>query len=149
MAPIFLNRAYYSNDKLERLKWITTFWISQLHLSSLQTKPFNPILGETFQIKIANLDLYYEQIGNKPPTCAFYGFNCLYKIYGVVSVEARSGPNSCKAFKAGNYFIEFCDGNKFELIQAPVILKGINMGIRTFNYRKCSLVFDRVSFLKF
>jgi hypothetical protein len=146
MAPIFLSRAYYSTDKLERLKWITTYLFSQLHLSSLQSKPFNPIIGETLQMKIANLDLYYEQTVNKPPTCCFHGISPLYTIHGSISIEARTGANSCKAYKSGNYFIEFCDGQKYELIQAPIILKGINVGVRTFNYRRCSLVYDRVSF---
>lgn len=144
MAPIFLNRAYYSVDYLERLKWVTTFLVTQLHLSPMQSKPFNPILGETFQVKVGDCDMYYEQIMNKPPTCAFYCTAPTYSISGHLSIEAKTMPNSCKACKYGKYTVTFSDGHSYELQQAPVIIKGLSMGQRTFNYRKCSIVIDKV-----
>ena len=68
LAPIFLSKAAYSSDKIERLKWVTTYLMSSLHFSVIQIKPFNPIIGETFQCRIGNIDLYIEQTVNHPIT---------------------------------------------------------------------------------
>ena len=53
-----MNCAYFSlqgaNDLpyKERMKSVCTFFISQLNYSLIGYKPFNPILGETFQSTI-------------------------------------------------------------------------------------------------
>ena len=57
-APIFLTKAALSKDKIERLKLIAAYLISYLHMSVIQLKPFNPIIGETFQCRIGNIDIY-------------------------------------------------------------------------------------------
>ena len=55
LAPYYLTRAAYCPDVLERLKWVTVHLLSFLHLTTTQVKPFNPIIGETFQCRIGNL----------------------------------------------------------------------------------------------
>ena len=55
LAPIFLTKAAFCKDKFERLKWVTTYLMSFLHFSVIQIKPFNPIIGETFQCRIGYL----------------------------------------------------------------------------------------------
>ena len=72
-APYYLNHAYYSKNPFERLKWITVLLMSQCYISTFQTKPFNPIIGETFQCKIGDLNFYLEQTVNHPITANFYG----------------------------------------------------------------------------
>jgi hypothetical protein len=58
LAPLLLTKAAYSNDKFERIKWVTSYLMSFLHFSVIQLKPFNPIIGETFQCRVGNIDLY-------------------------------------------------------------------------------------------
>jgi hypothetical protein len=123
---------------------VTTYLISQLHLSPIQTKPFNPILGETYQIKIGDLDYYSEQVANKPPTAAFYGNSHFYNIYGTISLEAKTGANSIKATKYGKYIVKFKDGYEYELNVPQVIVKGLNIGKRQFNFRRSTYVIDKV-----
>jgi Oxysterol-binding protein len=49
-GPQFLNRAATSTvDPLERFKLVATFALSGLHNTCRPGKPFNPILGETFE----------------------------------------------------------------------------------------------------
>lgn len=108
------------------------------------SKPFNPILGETFQCNISGLKIYIEHIYNKPPTYLFYCFSNNYKIYGHQIVEAKTGTNSVKAFKRGKYTIKFADNSEFEIEPPSVLISGITMGKRTFNYRKSALVIDKV-----
>ena len=71
-APYFLSKAYFSTDRLERLKWDTSYFVSSYHLSVTQIKPFNPIIGETYQCRLGDLDIYLEQTVNHPITANFY-----------------------------------------------------------------------------
>ena len=44
-----------------------SYAISSLHCSTTMFKPFNPILGETFQCKVNNSMFYIEQTSHHPP----------------------------------------------------------------------------------
>ena len=154
-SPIFLSRAYYATSQMEKLKWVTTFLLSQLYLSTLQTKPFNPIIGETFQTKIGSMNVYCELIVNKPPTCSFYCIddNKTYKFYGYVGTVASTGANSCKATKRGKIILEFKDGSKYRIYYPNIYLSGVNVGNKLFNYKNVALIVDEinqyVSYIKF
>lgn len=50
-GPIFLNRASNTSDPIERMRNVISFGISGLYMLCKQMKPFNPILGETYQVK--------------------------------------------------------------------------------------------------
>jgi hypothetical protein len=45
-------------------------------------KPFNPILGETYQTIIDGCPVYGEQISHHPPISAVFMKGRGYKIYG-------------------------------------------------------------------
>jgi hypothetical protein len=143
-APVYLTRAFYSTTILDRMKWVTTFLISQLHLSPLQFKPFSPILGETFQCKIGDMDIYVEQTVSKPLVSNFYMTtkSGLYKIYGHISTDASTGANSVKAKKTGMFTVEFKDDQKYNLYFPSVNIHGTTMGKRLFNYKNYALVCD-------
>ena len=154
-APIILNKIYYISNPIEKLKYMTSFIISQIYLSPLRIKPFNPLLGETFQIKIGNLNCYFEQTMIYPPTTNFFCFDSdrLYKIYGYISIYTRTGINNCKVLKLGHIFIEYKDGQKYKIYYPSYYIGGITIGKRSFNVKDSSLVIDEtnrlVSFIKF
>ena len=83
-APYILNKVNFIIDPIEKLKYMTTFIISQLYLSVIRIKPIEPLLGETYQVKIANLNCYLEQTNTDPAITHIYCFDTdnLYKIYG-------------------------------------------------------------------
>ena len=143
-APIFLTKAAYSNDKIERLKWVTTYLMSCLHFSVIQIKPFNPIIGETFQCRIGNFDLYIEQTVNHPITLNIYGkeINSEFIMYGHLITDASLHINTLESTRLGKCFIKFKDGTLFRVILPPINLKGLSMGDRMFNYFDKSLVLD-------
>ena len=146
IAPIFLSRAFYSVDVIERLKWSTTLIVAQLHLSPLQTKPFSPILGETFQCKIGDLNVYIEQTEHKPNiTFNFYmaASDNSYKVTGYITIDASTGANSIKAKKTGKFLIQFKDGVVHELYFPRVHVKGTTIGKRLFNFKHVAVVADR------
>jgi hypothetical protein len=141
-APIFISRAYYSTNRIEKLKWVTIFLISQLHISPIQTKPFNPIIGETFQCRIADLNYYAELTYHKIPTWNFYIIDDdkKFKIYGYIQTDASSGVNSCKIIKRGTIKVDFLDGNVYEIFYPRIEVSGLTMGKRTFNFTKEAVV---------
>ena len=144
LAPIFLTKAALSNDKFERLKWVTTYLMSSLHFSVIQIKPFNPIIGETFQCRIGNIDLYIEQTVNHPITLNIYGkeINGEFIMYGHLITDASIHVNSLYTSRLGKYFIKFKDGTLFRVIMPPITLKGLSMGDRIFNFIDKGLVID-------
>lgn len=142
--PYFISRACYAKDKMEKLKWIVVNLISILHISTIQTQPFKPVLGETFQCKIGNFVFYVENTQSEPLCLNFYGYDeeKNYKIYGYQISDISTRPNSILASKVGKYYIELKDGSKYLLRLPNVSLKGINIGDRIFNYVDKLLVLD-------
>lgn len=142
--PYFITRACFAKDKIEKLKWIVVHLFSVLHISTIQTQPFKPVLGETFQCKIGDFVFYVENTKSVPLVNNFYGFdvNNNYKIYGHQISDITSRPNGILASKIGKYFIELKDGTKYLLRMPNVSLKGISMGDRLFNYVDKVVVVD-------
>jgi hypothetical protein len=68
-----LNTATKSEDAETRLQWVATFAVSAL-ASNLERmgKPFNPLLGETFELRRRNFRIISEQVGHHPPVSAFH-----------------------------------------------------------------------------
>jgi hypothetical protein len=144
LAPIILSKAAFSNDKIERLKWVTTYLMSFLHFSVIQIKPFNPIIGETFQCRIGNIDYYVEQTVNHPITLNIYGkeINGEFIIYGHLITDASVYLNSLYTSRLGKCFIKFKDSTLFRVIMPPITLKGLSLGDRLFNFIDKGLVID-------
>jgi hypothetical protein len=144
LAPILLSKAAFSNDKIERLKWVTTYLMSFLHFSVIQIKPFNPIIGETFQCRIGNIDYYVEQTVNHPITLNIYGkeINGEFIIYGHLITDASVYLNSLYTSRLGKCFIKFKDDTLFRVIMPPITLKGLSLGDRLFNFIDKGLVLD-------
>ena len=136
LAPFYLTKAYYSHDKIERLKWVTAYLISSFHFCVSQIKPFNPIIGETFQCKIGPLEIYIEQTANHPITFNFYikEDNDLYTNYGYLIIDASVNVNSVTGSRFGNFYIKFKDNNLFQIRVPSIIIMGITMGDRIYNF---------------
>lgn len=143
-APYILNKVHFLSDPIEKLKTMTSFIISQLYLSVLRIKPFNPLLGETYQVKIANLNCYFEQTNVNTPTTNIYCFDSdgVYKIYGYISLSTKIGINNIKVIKYGKLFIEFKSGNKYQVYYPSYHIGGITIGKRSFNITNSSLILD-------
>jgi hypothetical protein len=104
-----------------------------------------PIIGETFQCVIGNLQIYIEQTVAKPPTSNIYCISPNYKIYGYITTNASTGANSIKAVKTGKFIVEFNDGIRHEIYFPQVHIKGTTVGKRTFNYKHVAMVCDKAN----
>jgi hypothetical protein len=112
-------------------------------------KPFNPILGETFQTKIGNTEIYLEQTSHHPPILNFYIFNPKFKCFGYEAIEATTGANSVVADRKGKYFICFKDGTLYKLIRPKLRLTGTTIGKRLTNFLDELVVEDLVNLKSF
>jgi Oxysterol-binding protein len=72
-GPVYLKRAGLMTDKLERFRNIVAFSISGLWNMGGQKKPFNPILGETYQAHWPDgSSIQIEHTSHHPPICNYY-----------------------------------------------------------------------------
>ena len=92
-----LNKADEEPKQEMRLCYIAAFIIGEIFLNNGRTlKPFNPIIGETYEyfINDKNFRYYAEQVCHKPPVTAFIGENPNFELYG-----DTLGNTSFKFFK--------------------------------------------------
>ena len=64
-------------------------------------KPFNPILGETYQGLIDGCPVYGEQISHHPPISSLFMEGRGYKIYGSFEAKVEMGVNSASGINEG------------------------------------------------
>lgn len=71
-APIFLRQAALETDHLERLKLVITSVVAGMYGSVKQLKPFNPLLGETYQGYYDDgTRIFCEHTSHHPPISNF------------------------------------------------------------------------------
>jgi hypothetical protein len=114
-APVYLTRAAETDDPVERMKNVICFCMSTLYYGTRQLKPFNPILGETYQGHFSDgTAIFIEHISHHPPI-AYYcviGPENSYKFYGFYEFTARVSGNSVIGRQKGPNIIEFHDGGR-------------------------------------
>ena len=61
------------NDQVKRLAVIAVYSISMFTMAErINTKPFNPLLGETYELMTQDFQLIAEQVSHHPPITASY-----------------------------------------------------------------------------
>lgn len=112
-APLFLKQAADTNNHLERFKKVIAFAVSSLYICTSQYKPFNPILGETFQGNFSDgTQIYCEHTSHHPPVTNFLvqPENKGYEYWGHYEFTGSMGTNSLKSGLRGPNNIKFADG---------------------------------------
>lgn len=136
--------------KIERIKLVTTFFIYNLHHMLYGYKPFNPILGETFQCEIkseddsiGNIKLYCEQISHHPPIFNFYAKHELFTIWGYRATTVNGGGNSITASINGRFNIQFNDDAVLTFKYGQFVMSGLLFGQRSSNFKGNFVVEDK------
>lgn len=136
-APFFLTKASNEVDPIERLKWVVTFAISGLSNTCAPKKPFNPILGETFEATYDDgTQVFCEQSSHHPPITNWemIGPGKNYHFYGHGEWSASFRGNSVRGRQLGAHIIEFPDGGKIEYHLPDVWVRGVMLGDRIVEY---------------
>lgn len=145
----YLNFAAESSS-LERMKYLTSFLVHSFHLNLYSYKPFNPVIGETFQsiVKIpdspelGSINVYAEQTSHHPPILNFLAIHDKYKVYGHRGGSVKGAGNSIVADVSGSYFIEFNDNTKYSVRYGQYEMSGILIGQRQANFKGNFIIED-------
>ncbi|OQR99288.1 hypothetical protein ACHHYP_07092 [Achlya hypogyna] len=123
-APNYLGRAADSTEVLERFKLTMTFAIAGWHHGVGCMKPFNPILGETFQAEFADgAEVFGEHTSHHPPISFLQIVGPKYTI-GAQSIMNGSMQGNCLVqVQQGPVRVSFTDGTVIEFA-----LPGVRMG---------------------
>ncbi|DAZ92710.1 TPA: hypothetical protein N0F65_012835 [Lagenidium giganteum] len=130
-APNYLHAAAEQTDPLERFKLVITCAFAGLHHGVGQLKPFNPILGETFQTMLNDgTEVCCEHTSHHPPISYFQLINNDFSISGHIlfgfSVSMKS--NAFYQASKGPIRVSFADGTvityRLPLLQSSGLLWG-------------------------
>ena len=133
-APKYLNAAADCKDPVERIANVVAFSLSSLILCCSQSKPFNPLLGETNQGSFSDGTRYYcEHTSHHPPITHFLleGPNKKFRMHGYYEFIGKMGKNSLTSGLRGPNTIEFEDGVKIRFNAPDFRLGGTMYGDRT------------------
>ena len=100
--PELLDRAARADTEAERLAWMCAFCTSVYGQVERTWKPFNPILGETFQLNVGNGVRYLaEQCSHHPPIGVAHAENELWE-YDITSTpKTKFLGNSLEVYPVG------------------------------------------------
>lgn len=101
-------------DPISRLELIGAHYaISQSSHSYRFYKPFNPILGETYELRNDEKGFVFvsEQVSHHPPIAAMQFQLPNLRGYGSVQIHLKFWGNSCDAIVEGGWTYEFLDSN--------------------------------------
>ncbi|XP_014261857.1 oxysterol-binding protein 1-like [Cimex lectularius] len=127
-----LNKAAQIADSLEQCAYVAAFAISAYSSTAERlAKPFNPILGETFEFD--NLEKggwrsLAEQVSNRPPTTAFFVEGRKWKLSQLFSMHSTFPGNKMEFSPITSIHLEFESGNKYRWGKVKTVLHDIIHG---------------------
>jgi len=149
LVPLFLTKAAEETDPVERMKYVIAFAISGLHYSARQVKPFNPLLGETFQGKFEDgTEISCEHTSHHPPITNFYLTNPKWKFYGRYELKGSLSKNTLIMHQDGPNVVDFLDGHKIRFHYPLVKVGGMLFGDRAVRFSGLMLVYDNKNHYK-
>lgn len=85
--PFYLEKAAAIKEPHIQIKYVIASGIASSLIYMTMDKPFNPILGETYQCWIDGCPIYFEQISHHPPIAAFMMKGRGYTVSGCVEAK--------------------------------------------------------------
>jgi hypothetical protein len=131
------------------MKNIITFAVAGLYVSVSQLKPFNPLLGETYEGYFEDgTKIYCEHTSHHPPIANFYLTNPEWKFYGRYEMIAKLDTNTLYIWQDGPNIIEFKDGSKIQFHLPGIKCSGMLLGDRTCYYHGVARFIDKKNKIK-
>lgn len=97
-----LDKADACQDPHERFAWLAAYCVSPFGAAERAWKPFNPILGETFELDAGNGVRYLaEQVSHHPPVCAAHAENSHFQYDLVSAPTTKFLGNSLEVYPYG------------------------------------------------
>lgn len=126
-----LNRAAKTEDPAERMAWVVAFTMGPFAAVERPWKPFNPILGETFEYEKPEIGVKYlaEQVSHHPPVGASHAENDLWAYDLVSAPKTKFLGNSVEVYPIGRTRI-YLKGTQetFSLVPPPTKAHNVIIG---------------------
>ncbi|EIE27493.1 hypothetical protein COCSUDRAFT_21423 [Coccomyxa subellipsoidea C-169] len=133
-----LEKAVDATDPIKRMQYVVGFVIGGLRRQTSTLKPFNPILGETYQgVYSSGVRVHAEQISHHPPVSSWQVADPDGKFIfsGSGNWKASARGNSIKGQQAGVNRVHFSrDGAVITWELPSLLLRGILWGERSLKY---------------
>ncbi len=151
-----LDKAAVTEDPYKRMAHVVAYTMGPFAAVERAWKPFNPILGETFELHKADKGIKYiaEQVSHHPPIGASHAENDLWEYDLVSAPKTKFLGNSVEVYPVGRTRIKLKGtGDEFTLIPPPTKAHNVIIGktwidthgeyklINTITGAKVSLIF--------
>lgn len=131
----FLNKAALPNiSPIDRITYIALFAISSYHSCQFRasTKPFNPLLGETFEYQNESFKFIAEQVSHHPPLSAAYAIshNKTWKFLQVMRYKTKFWGRSMELLPSGSLMVTI-DDEEYKWNKITTCIQGLISGQRS------------------
>lgn len=126
-----LDKAATVEDPAERMAWVVAFTMGPFAAVERPWKPFNPILGETFEYQKKDKGIKYiaEQVSHHPPIGASHAENDLWTYDLVSAPKTKFLGNSVEVYPIGRTRIHLkATGETFSLVPPPTKAHNVIIG---------------------
>ena len=137
--PNYIIPAAKSEDPIFRMKKVISAAIGGLYVSAKQLKPFNPLLGETYQAVFPqqNINVFIEHTSHHPPIANFLLTHMDFKFWGRYEFLAKLEGitrNTVIMHQNGPNHVDFNDGNRITFHWPHLQIDGLTHGDRVCKY---------------
>lgn len=149
-APQYLSQAYLL-DPIARMKSVIGFALAGLYVSVSQVKPFNPIIGETYQASFGDgTKIYCEHTNHHPPISNFLMVGKNFRFFGRYEYLAKPNTtfNELKMYQEGPNIVEFQKGDRVEFNLPGGKVMGLMSGDRLLKWHGIMKFLDKKNGLK-
>lgn len=111
-------------NAIKRLAYVAIYSISQLTICERNaTKPFNPLIGETYEFVNNDMEFLSEQVSHHPPVTANFcrGKNANYKLWNNQKTNTKFKGKSLDFTQQFKTYIEFEDHSETYEIESPTL----------------------------
>jgi len=107
-------------DSLRRLAYVSIFNAVQYNtILGRRLKPFNPILGETFEYMTKNYRFFSEQVSHHPPISACFAESSTYELYLNTNVTLRFWMKSLEFKPLGKAHVILKNHGEHYIVERP------------------------------
>mmetsp|Transcript_981 Transcript_981/g.2444 ORF Transcript_981/g.2444 Transcript_981/m.2444 type:complete len:604 (-) Transcript_981:388-2199(-) len=103
-----LEEAAHLPDQAQRIAYVAAF-ASSVYCTSLNrtSKPFNPMLGETFELQLGKVRMVSEQVSHHPPVTALHAEHPEFKFWGSMQPTTKFKGTYIQVRCLGTMHVEF------------------------------------------
>ncbi|XP_034109425.1 oxysterol-binding protein-related protein 2 isoform X1 [Drosophila sulfurigaster albostrigata] len=108
-----LTQAAHQDNPADRMKCVAAFAVSALASNwDRLGKPFNPLLGETYELQKEDYRIICEQVSHHPPVSAFHAESTDFKFHGSINPKIKFSGKNVEVHPNGIVTVEFPKWNE-------------------------------------